>query len=173
MEQEKKLGGKLKELFDMLSDKAKAEAMYSSFTRVLFDEISTKDVRQDLAINIIKYIATMDAAAKVKVTPDTKESEAVTRELTDVFEIECKMYADEIMKLPAIFREKMAEKPKPEDNGLDLVAIIMGSCNCENCLANRRAARAEEDGPSGREAPTEPPPAPPPEPPMAGEAPLG
>lgn len=162
MEQEKKTGRSLKELFDMLSDKAKSKAMYSSFTNVLFEEIKTKEVRQDLAINIVKHIATIDAAARAKVTPETKESEAVTRELTDAFEIECKSFADEIMKLPALFREKMASKPKREADAFDLIAVVLGNCDCENCQENRRmrAERAEKDSPS-------------PEAPIAGEAPLG
>ncbi len=167
MEQAKEEGGRpLSELFRMLIDQRKGEELYKSFTDVLEAEIKTPEVRHDLVVNILKFHATVEAARKVKIGPTTPESEATTRELTDCFEIECKLLCEDVMKLPELFREKMTRKTA---DGFDLLAVILGSCNCENCKAYREGSRKEEA--AAAVPPTEPPP--PPEQAPGVEAPLG
>lgn len=163
MEQPKEETRSLSDLLRMLADQKKGEALYQSFMDTMEAEIKTPEVRHDLVVNVVKLHATIEAARKAKITPATPDSEATTREFADAFEIECKLLCEDIGKLPERFRQRMT---RPAD-GFDLLAVILGSCDCENCRRHREGSRKEKAEAS--ETPTEPPP-----PPETGtEAPLG
>lgn len=142
-------------LLDKLAWQKKAEALYDAFIEAL-EEIPSRDVKSDCALNVVKYMATKNASARAS----NKLDEA---EVATLFEEECKRFSDDLLAMPGQFREWLAKTSAEERETqarpplVDvLVAVLRGGvCDCPRC----RSFREDVQG-ARAEAPTERPPAP-------------
>lgn len=152
MEEAKEKKRSLKELLDKLALTKQGEALYGAFIEAL-NEIPDRDVKSDVCLNTIKYMATQNAGERAKDPEDEVEIAAL-------FEEEIQRFSKDLLDMPGKFREWLKTKSERETAGLgvSLVEIIFGSCDCVYCRRRREANAYVNPEPS--EAPTEPPPPP-------------
>lgn len=115
------------ELFNMLGETDKARSIYEALTSML-NELKDHDVKVMFAVNVAKYTF-LD-----KLKPDLTADEAVA-----IVQTQCEEFCKEIMALPGLYRERLEARTV----GPLLVDLIIGSCDCEHCVAYRRGMRQE------------------------------
>lgn len=148
----------LQDLLDNLAWRKEGEQLYDAFIDAL-ENIPSRDVKADVCLNTVKYVATQNASARAKDKLDQVE-------LASLFEEECKRFSEDLLKMPGQFREWLASPAGiAEREGragatnrapsiVDLLAFMLGPvCNCERCRSFREDVQRSE-------APTEAPPPP-------------
>lgn len=152
MEEAKEKQRSLQELLDKLALTKQGESLYEAFIEAL-NEIPDRDVKSDVCLNTVKYMATQNAGERAKDPEDEVE-------LAGLFEEEIQRFSKDLLNMPAKFREWLKIKKEREDAGIgvSLVEVIFGSCDCVYCKRRREAKAYVNPEPS--EAPTEPPPPP-------------
>ena len=134
----------IEELLARLESQRDAEALYEAFTAAL-EKIPYQDVKTEVCMNTVRYIATQNATARVQ----NKKS---VEELAGLFEEECKRLSNNMLAMPDQFREYLSKRGEPARN--TVVEVLLGAlCECERCRGFRAAVQASE-------APTEIPPPP-------------
>ncbi len=154
MEQsQEKEGRSIGELLELLNQTQRGEALYDAFVETL-DGIENRDVRADICLNTVKYVATQNATYRAK---DKYDDEEVVK----LFEEECQRFAKDLLSMPDTFRKwlKQTAGQRSMRGRANIVDIIIDACSCEHCMRFKRHAQADDS-----EKPTEPPP-----PPAAGE----
>lgn len=144
----------IRALLELMSHQQQGEALYDAFVESL-DGIPNQDVKADICLNTVKYVATQNARIRAK-------DESNLEEVCSLFEEECKRFSVDMLAMPDRFREWIRDaasrQPDPVVVGVSILDLIIGSCECEHCMRFKKATQAERE--EAAVAPTEPPPAP-------------
>lgn len=122
----------LQDLIDLTLESEKGEQLYYS-TVDLLEMIKNPDIRADVALNLLKFVATRNATKGAK----SLEEEA------ERFETEVKRFAADLLRLPEQFRKFMREEAEPR--GITIEAMFANGCgNCPTCLARKAREEARQ-----------------------------
>ena len=152
--QEPKKKPSLRELLDTLAQQKEAESLTFAFADAL-KGITNEEMRIASATHALISVVTGVVESNAKNLDDPEE-------MATALEAELKKQSDYLATIPNKYRDwakRQQEKARqaPAD-ALDLLAVILGSCNCEHCMAFKKASKAEQEQAS--EVKTDPPPAP-------------
>lgn len=122
----------LEQLIELAKDSEKGEMLYYT-TVELLELINSPDIRADVALNLLKFVATRNATTGAK--DSTEEA--------DRFEVECKRFAADLLRLPDTFRKFIKDEAEPR--GITIEAMFAGGCGtCPTCLARKAREEARQ-----------------------------